>query len=51
MEIFSSQDNTYVCYHCEADVDDYNGSLGIHIDLGYGDTYTICTTCAKNMVS
>lgn len=51
MNINSTPDETYICTHCEADVDDYHGSLAFHLDLGYGDTYTVCSTCAKNLVN
>lgn len=51
MDVNATSDETYICSHCEADVDDYHGSLALHIDLGYGTVYTVCSTCVKGLVS
>lgn len=51
MNINSDQDHEFVCTHCEGYSDDIDNGITIHINLGYGDIYTVCSTCAQNMVS
>lgn len=51
MNINSEPDAEYICTHCEAPMDDIDNGVTIHIDLGYGTVYTVCATCAKNLVS
>lgn len=52
MDINGNQDYDFVCTHCEGGTDDIDdGIIAIHINLGYGTVYTVCSTCAKNLVS